>query len=219
MSQMEDEPVEQDPFLRRYEGVKRRQGVFMIILGIILGLLVLGGFYLFDQLGKTQSLSESRDEKIGKLEAALDAQRAQFERCKDLPPTATGCLKPIAPASTSIPGPEGPAGVQGIQGIPGPQGLQGPRGLQGVMGKKGDTGATGATGAKGETGATGATGPVGPEGPKGEKGDTGPEGPVGPTGPAGPTCPAGYTGQDETLLTQGGPQNVFICVQDPQPVP
>jgi hypothetical protein len=111
-------------------------------------------------------------------------------------------------------GADGPPGPQGPQGEPGPTGPTGPEGDVGPTGPAGPTGEagpTGATGADGEDGSDGSDGAVGPAGPQGEPG------PTGPAGPPGPTCPEGYTTENHTVITEDGPQEAVICVEDSEP--
>lgn len=172
-----------------------------------------------DSFSEVQSKAEARDTKIANLEAALNAQRDQFEACKDQKSNFPGCSQPVAPPAERV-GPQGIQGVQGIQGIPGPRGPSciEELGYPKCRGEKGDTGGTGATGSQGNTGQTGATGEKGEKGDKGDKGekgdkgDTGDQGPVGPAGPPGPACPDGYTQQTVTVLGDGGPKDILTCV-------
>lgn len=41
----------------------------------------------------------------------------------------------------------------------------------------------------------------------------------GPQGPAGPVCPEAYHPDTVTVLTNGGPQEIYTCLPDPEPTP
>lgn len=109
------------------------------------------------------------------------------------------------------PGAEGP---QGPPGDPGPSGPMGPAGPEGDVGPTGPAGPTGETGAPGQDGADGVDGTDGATGPQGEPGEPGPSGPPGPEGPPGPTCPEGYTPESHTVITDDGPREAVVCVED-----
>lgn len=117
-------------------------------------------------------------------------------------------------------GPPGPVGEAGSRGATGPRGPQGPAGEPGAPGAKGDAGDRGPDGVPGPVGPTGPAGATGPQGPPGPKGDQGPAGPKGDTGPQGPqgepgpTCPDGYHGEQTTVVTASGPQQVFVCAAE-----
>lgn len=132
------EPDEVELAVKRLQSERKRHGIFLIILALVLAMVVAAGAILYVLLNQTdgqlhhaESLSAQRDARIGKLESALDAQREQFLKCKDESSKTKGCKQPVAPSASKIPGPEGPPG---IQGPPGPQGPRGPRGIQGVPG-------------------------------------------------------------------------------------
>lgn len=175
----------------------RRRGLWYILVAIILAILTVAVFLAVRDADRAkedvEAIKESRIEdniRVENLEKALDAQRAQFEACKDKRRNAPGCTKAVAPSSGNV----GPQGIPGLQGPPGVTGLQGPQGLQGVPGRDGRQGRPGPPGADGQPGgagmngtdglngsdgADGAPGPAGPPGPKGETGTTGPPGPAG----------------------------------------
>lgn len=221
--------------LKRLANERRRHGLFLLLLAFIMACMVVAGMYLFERLDRTDDLSQARDDRIGKLEIALDAQRQQFEDCKDRPSKAPGCKEPVAPDSNTIPGPEGPRGLQGLPGIqgiqgprgpqgpPGPEGENGPRGRQGIQGAQGDrgpigtAGPAGADGTDGTDGADGAPGPKGDTGEPGPKGEKGDKGERGEPGPAGPACPDGYTGQAVQVESGDSPthrdtRTIWACV-------
>jgi len=180
---------------------ERRRGLAWLGVGVVMALLTVGVGVAVndaddakDETKAIRSEAAERDTKIDNLEKALEAQRAQFEACRDKDANAPGCKEPVAPSPSQI----GPQGIQGIQGIPGEQGAQGPQGLQGVPGEDGEPGPIGPRGLRGLIGAIGpaglngsdgATGPAGAQGPAGPKGDTGAQGPAGPAGPAGQDAP------------------------------
>lgn len=202
--------------LRRLANERRRHGLFLLVLAFIMACMVVAGMYLFQRLDTTDNLSRARDDRIGKLEVALDAQRQQFEDCKDRSSKAPGCEEPVAPDSGTIPGPEGPQGIQGLPGLPGQQGIQGLRGIQGPQGENGPRGRqgiqgiAGANGIDGQDGVDGTDGQDGAPGPKGDKGDPGPKGDKGDRGepgPQGPACPEGYTGQAVQVESGSAPAN------------
>lgn len=202
MSTTQDET---DEALIRLVHERRRSGAYQIVMALIMAAMLVGLFMLFHANNREQRNREKADDKISTLVQALDAQRTQFQQCRDKKPGATGCTVPVAPDPAEvISGPKGQPGAQGIQGLTGPPG---PRGLPGQRGKKGSTGSSGPQGSvglsgspgkNGSDGATGPEGPQGPQGPKGDKGDTGEkgdpgspgaDGATGPAGPAGPTGP------------------------------
>ena len=191
-----------------------------------MAILVVGLFVAFQKLSSTAETSANRDKRIDSLELILEAQREQFERCKNLPSTkANGCADPVAPPSNMIEGPIGLQGITGTTGPQGPQGVQGPQGPQGVgrrgfvgpVGRSGLSGLNGRAGPAGPMGEPGVAGPGGPKGepgPMGQQGETGPAGPVGPTGPA---CPDGYTGMVLMVETGNDPgstdtRQIHACV-------
>lgn len=211
----DDQINETELAIKRINRQRKRQGYFLIFLAIIMAGLVAAGIYLYSDNTAIRAVSKDRDERIGSLEKALDAQRQQFLDCKDQPPTAQGCAKPVAPPSGAIPGPQGPQGIQGLQGIAGLQGATGARGPRGFRGFTGASGADGESvvGPAGTDGQDGATGPAGPQGPQGEQGQQG------PMGPAGPNCPDGYTGQEFQVENGESPANddtrtIYACVPD-----
>ena len=208
---------------------RRRNGAVLLVLGVVLAVLTGAVWFAFSEANTANNAAkESRDDttaatvRIDSLEKALNAQRAQFEACKDKRPGARGCTKPVTPPAKNV-GPQGVQGIQGIQGVQGPQGLQGIRGLRGLRGFTGAPGEDGQSikGDKGDTGATGNTGSAGPPGPpgptgtgeKGDKGDTGDTGPAGPPGPAGQDAPvitevviAGQPNDCQLLITMSNSQ-------------
>lgn len=210
MSQNETEVA-----VRRYERENRSRGLYMVLIAFVLGGLVAGGFYLKEELDQQEIAAtkreEARDAKIAVLEAALDAQRTQFENCKDISSDTQGCDQPVSPPVGAIPGPQG---LQGIQGIPGPEGPIGPQGIQGIQGPRGPPGEKGDLGDTGAVGQTGSIGEPGPAGAQGEPGPAGPKGEPGEAGPPGPTCPDGYTATQVDLITQDGPQSGIACIED-----
>jgi hypothetical protein len=212
--------IETDAAVHRYEKERKQRGLFMLSIALILALLVGGGLYLKGELDSAEKQNQRRDSKISVLEANLDAQRQQFENCKDVSSKVEGCDEPVAPAPENIPGPQG---IPGLQGIPGPEGPIGPQGIQGIQGIVGKAGPPGPKGDKGDLGDTGAvgnegsTGEPGPAGPQGEAGPAGPAGADGAAGPPGPTCPDGYEATEVVLLTDGGPTPAVVCTQTEAP--
>jgi hypothetical protein len=201
----------------------KRRGWGLIIGSIAFALLTLGiGWALAETNNASDAVdrleasaveakerSEARDQKISNLELLLDAQREQFEACKDQASDAPGCSQPITPPAADV----GPQGIQGSQGVQGIQGIPGPQGRTGPPGPPGPVGPTGQT-IQGETGSKGDPGNDGSKGEKGDAGNTGPEGPAGPAGPegpAGPTCPNGSVPQTFTVLTTSGAQEAILC--------
>lgn len=179
-----EEEIEQ--FYTRFQRERRRQGIFMLLISVVMAILLAGGVYLYGRWQDDHRLAHARDARIGALETALTAQREQFKDCKNVVASEEEyCSQPISPPASSIPGPSGPPGRQGLQGIPGPQGPTGPTGPRGLKGPKGQNGKTvqGPPGVAGPAGPQGEPGPVGPKGEKGDKGDRGDTGPTGATGP------------------------------------
>lgn len=116
-----------------------------------------------------------------------------------------------SPGPQGLPGAQGPTGAAGSQGVAGPVGATGAPGEPGPPGAEGSPGPAGASGASGSNGADGASGPSGPSGPAGPSGAKGDQGDTGPQGSPGPACPSGYTPQQVTVLTVGGPQDAIVC--------
>lgn len=182
---------ETDQVLDKLSRERKRDGVFKLVLAAVLAALVLGVFALWQDLQSTTEAEADSKARIGKLEVALDAQRTQFNNCKDQPINSPGCVVAVAPPADSIPGPQGEPGSQGLQGV---TGVQGPPGKPGATGARGPRGLTGAEGATGESGPAGSSGSDGQPGPQGPAGEAGPQGPPGEAGPAGPQGPQGGSG-------------------------
>ena len=207
--------------IKRLENEKKRHGIFLLILALLLALLTATGFWMIsqwnetdDDLEQTRNLSEQRDIRISSLEVALEAQREQFNRCKDESSSEPGCSHPVAPAPSLIEGPQGEQGLPGPEGPPGPQGLRGATGPQGPRGPLGPVGATGKQGIAGLNGATGPTGPTGAKGEKGDKGDKGEKGDKGDKGDPGPPGPQGELGSPGPAGESALPFSFSFTVQD-----
>lgn len=206
--------TDDDP-MQVVNSARQRRGFGYIAAGIAFALLTTGVYVAVEKADRAEELtvtaregSSLRDVKIENLAKALEAQREQFEACKNKKAGAPGCITAVAPAPGDV-GPQGIQGIQGVPGPPGPAGPQGPQGLQGVPGvdgKEGPVGPTGAPGPRGPIGPvsevpgppgpTGGPGPKGETGPKGADGNVGPKGETGPEGPAGPPGPPGPAGSD-----------------------
>lgn len=217
---------EEDP-IAVVESARRRRGIGYILMSTVLA--VLTGSVAFavrdassarDDVTAIEQSASKTDERIGGLEQALEAQRAQFQACKNRKPGSVGCKEPVAPPAENI----GPQGVQGIQGPPGEdgkdgkdgkdgeQGLQGPQGLQGVPGEDGTDGSSGTAGSDGESiqGPAGPPGPAGPAGPPGKDGKDGAAGPPGPEGPPPDSFKFTYLGI-EYVCADGDGDGQFNC--------
>lgn len=202
---------------------------WLIALLVVLLVLSLAGigwsvWYALEQRDKAAEAGLSLAERIADACALPEDERppavlADPDLCDD-----ADAVVEDAPGSViqGPVGPEGPPGPPGLQGPPGAPGEDGADGRSGRPGEDGTSGQDGAPGADGEDGATGAqgpggeAGPPGPQGPAGERGPAGPPGPQGPQGeqgPAGMTCPEGYQAQEVTVVSTGGPQTVYACVQ------
>lgn len=221
--------VHKDP-IAVVESARKRRGVGYIGIALVLavltgsvGIAVNEADTANDEVTAVRDEATERDVRIKNLEKALNAQRAQFEACKNKSANSPGCTTPVAPAATDI----GPQGVQGLQGIPGPrgpqgpqgpQGLQGLQGVQGVPGLDGDDGTNGSKGRPGIAGSDGTDGVNGQPGATGSKGDTGVQGPEGPRGPEGQIGPQGPPGTDaeppETFTFTDALGGTQICTRD-----
>lgn len=115
--------------------------------------------------------------------------------------------QPGQPGGPGQPGETGRPGQPGQTGRPGGPGGRGPAGPSGTPGTPGQAGQPGAPGEQGTQGPAGERGPAGEQGPRGEVG------PTGPTGPAGPLCPDGWTREELTVVTPGGPRQTVTCTQ------
>lgn len=192
----------------RLEKEKKRHGIFLLILALVLALLTVAGIWMFDQWNKTDNdlqrslgFSAAQDSRIGDLEDALDAQRKQFEACKDKPAGAPGCSQPVSPGSNQIPGPPGDQGVQGAQGI---QGIQGAQGIPGHIGRTGLSCVQ-------DLGLVACRGPVGPVGPAGADGLNGTNGTNGIDGKDGQNGQDGAPGQKGDKGDPGISTASFVC--------
>jgi len=201
-------------------------------IGLALAIFLLGSTFALYAHHQDQR-NATTDETTAQLSAALDAQRAQFQFCKDKSSQHLGCEKPVTPQAVTIAGPQGAPGLQGLpgqagqngqvgrQGPPGPPGPEGPPGANGKNGDHGAQGPPGPTGATG-VGTTGDTGPAGADGAPGAKGDTGPQGPPGPPG-ADAQCSGDFVCQAEMeafvtaalqalgCQVQGDPTGTITC--------
>lgn len=193
---------------------RRRRAWGVIALGVILGVVTgVAAFALYsadtahDDVKEIKADGVSRENRVDSLESALNAQRAQFEACKDQKATEPGCSEPVAPPAGDI----GPQGLQGLQGLPGPAGKNGSNGANGSNGQDGSNGAAGAngnigtSGTNGEPGKDGEPGSPGADGKAGTDGTPGAQGPAGPAGPEGPTGPAGADGTNAPKIV-----NIFF---------
>ena len=178
------------------ERVRARRREALIRIAVGLGLVVVAVFSLLalQSSGRAESKATSativattNGQKVSENKQLLEetrnllqAQKDQFNRCKNKPASTPGCASAIAPEIQTlpkpadpvlIPGPVGRTGAQGIQGLPGPQG---PQGIQGLPGPVGPTGAMGVRGAGGEVGATGPAGANGTDGSDGQDGQNPP---------------------------------------------
>lgn len=194
-----------------------------VVLAILVLLLVVAVAWLASQVAGLYVHARELDHRLDHAQSVraqlLTTQRAQQAALdKANQRLRNHGAQPVGvPPASAIPGPVGPQGLPGIEGPPGPPGPRGPAGPPGEDGQAGAAGKPGAAGTPGAAGATGPQGPAGPAGPPGPKGDTGPAGPKGDTGaqgPAGPTCPDGYHGEQTTILTTSGPEQVFVCAAD-----
>lgn len=194
--------ITDDP-LKQVDAAQRRRGWWYLLAALCFGLLTtLGAFALHeasiarDEVTDFKAGAQERTLRIENLESALEAQRRQFEACKDKESTAPGCATAVAPPAAEIgppglPGIQGLAGRDGLNGSPGADGADGRDGKDGLNGEPGSTGATGtagkdgSSGTDGKDGATGATGPAGKDGADGKDGATGATGATGPQGPPG----------------------------------
>lgn len=195
---------------------QRRIGSVLVALSL-LGIVLLGAWIYGSNSAQDAALSSSAsrvsqlERASGKLAAELALQRAQFERCKNLPVTAPGCSTPVSrpPAQVAAQPARGIAStavtaegtlsvlytdgsvqvvgnVRGPQGAGGPTGAPGPRStVPGPSGPTGRPGIPGVPGAEGDAGANGTDGVPGPAGKDGTNGTDGSPGPRGEPGPAG----------------------------------
>lgn len=212
----EPTPEELEVSLLRLQNERKRHGLFILFLAVVMAGVVAAGVWLLAAFNEEKDARQDATSEVRDLKTAVRAQRQQFLNCQDRPPTANGCADPVTTAGGEpVPGPAGP---QGVQGAPGTTGLQGVRGPAGPRGPRGLTGIDGADGLSGASGADGTQGPIGPAGPQGEQG---PAGPQGDRGPAGPTCPEGYTAQEVQVEDGSSPTNndtktIYACVPNQQ---
>lgn len=216
MSHTEEDPIATINKAQKRRGVWYILGAFLGAAIIIVALMAMNDAdRAREDVSKLKATADVNVTRLGNLEQALEAQRAQFEACKNKKSTTAGCDEPVAPAPGNI----GPQGTQGIQGIPGPIGPPGPQGvpgIQGVPGTDGRDGEAGQPGANGEgipgaPGADGAPGPAGPPGTAGKDGQNGKDGQPGPVGPTGPPGPAGYPESFNYTDIAG---REYICTDD-----
>lgn len=178
---------ETDLQIQRFQRETRRHGLFLIFLAIVIALLCALGLWLLSQyasadrkLDQTKEYSQRQDTRMGDLEDALEAQRNQFEKCKDAAPETPGCTEPVAPDPEVIPGPEGERGSRGLSCIQeiGYDLCRGPKGDEGDVGKTGVQGRIGMMGQRGlscveELGLESCRGPAGNDGTDGTNGTDG----------------------------------------------
>lgn len=175
--------------VQRLQAERKRHGVYLLILAVVMMMLIGAGIYLWQawqdtdsKLGDSQHKTTAQDTRIDKLETALEAQVRQFNRCKNKPVGTPGCTVAVSPQPGGIPGPEGAAGARGPSCVEelGYNLCRGTQGIQGIQGRTGQQGAPG-IGIQGDQGAQGVAGKSCVEefglaqcqGPKGDKGDTG----------------------------------------------
>lgn len=170
---------------------RRRRGIGYIAMGVAMLLVTLAAFVAVRESNEAKTdvdvleyNSAQRAIRVDNLEKALEAQRAQFEACKDKKSNAPGCRQAIAPPADNV----GPVVVEGAPGPAGPQGLQGVPGRDGVDGDDG-VGIPGAAGANGKDG-------VGIDGSDGQPGSPGAPGKDGQPGPPGKDGKDGTNGKD-----------------------
>lgn len=197
---------ETDQLVHTLKNSRKKRAIGWLILAVVIALLTAAlaffGYQVnhadkqIESLGKSDRASTNR---LGALEIALNKQRQQFNRCKDVPASTPGCQNPIAPPAGAIPGPEGTRGLQGVQGF---QGLRGPVGPRGPKGDKGDPGLNGGQGATGSPGAdSNAPGPKGDQGSPGADSNVpGPQGQQGVQGAQGDQGPQGQPGRDAPVI-------------------
>ena len=191
---------------------RRRSALWWLVLAMVIACLTAGLTWAALRINDLQGTDSANTDRLGSLETALNKQRQQFNRCKDVPASTPGCEAPVAPPASAIPGPSGTPGGPGSPGVNGLQGPPGPRGPAGANGRNGEHGAPGATGANGAPGANGTDGGPGPKGNDGSNGSpgadgsngtNGADGSAGPKGDPGPVGPQGDPGANGTNGTNG----------------
>lgn len=211
-----------DARIRSIVNERRRYGWLLVALGIAMAVLTVGtalalgvAKHADNTITEHNRSAQIRDERIKRLEEALDAQRAQFEACKNRDSTHPSCRQAIAPPSEYV-GTDGVDGVDGIDGRDGRDGVDGKDGKDGRNGKDGATGPRGPVGPPGPAGPTGEAGPAGPTGPKGEPGAKGEKGDTGPAGPV----PESFIFTYENMVyicTLSDVVATYACVQSEAP--
>jgi len=159
---------------------RHREALPWILMAIIIGLLMLGLFFLLRKANNNAAAVVTNGTQVTQLAGDVNTLRNQFNACKGKPVGTPGCTQPAVPQATpTVEKPEkdfvmipGPRGIQGIPGAPGKPGptppcmlvstkCQGPEGPMGPVGTAGQDGADGTDGADGK------------QGLPGDKGDTG----------------------------------------------